>query len=161
MKMKQLMVGAIAIVGMTGAMVGTAGSAPYGQAGCGLGSMLLGSEAGFKQVFAATTNGTFGTQTFGITSGTSNCGPRITTAQGTRTYIEGNREALAKDIARGGGETIVGLAAMAGCADAGTLGSTLQSSYEQIFPTAGVSDAAVSDAIIQTIAPLQCTAFRS
>src|SRR6266545_2071443 len=46
----------------------------YGLAGCGLGSMLIGSKPGIVQIFAATTNGSFGTQTFGITSGTSNCG---------------------------------------------------------------------------------------
>jgi len=58
-------------------IVGSAGSAhaqPYGMAGCGLGSIAFGNDQTmFKQVLAATTNGTFGTQTFGITSGTSNC----------------------------------------------------------------------------------------
>ena len=45
----------------------------YGPAGCGLGSMIFEPDSGFTQVFAATTNGTSGNQTFGITSGTSNC----------------------------------------------------------------------------------------
>ena len=39
----------------------------YGLAGCGLGSMLIGSKPGIVQIFASTTNGSFGTQTFGIT----------------------------------------------------------------------------------------------
>src|SRR6186713_935077 len=47
----------------------------YGPAGCGLGSMIFEPDSGFTQVFAATTNGTSGNQTFGITSGTSNCDP--------------------------------------------------------------------------------------
>src|SRR5437868_47659 len=46
----------------------------YGMAGCGLGSLLFGPvNEPFAQVLAATTNATFATQTFGITSGTSNC----------------------------------------------------------------------------------------
>ena len=46
-------------------------AAGYGAAGCGLGSMVFGSKPGAEQVVAATTNGTFGSQTFGITFGTS------------------------------------------------------------------------------------------
>src|SRR5580658_9609667 len=49
------------------------GGAKYGTAGCGLGSIVFGNKAGIVQIFAATTNGTFATQTFGITTGTSNC----------------------------------------------------------------------------------------
>ena len=44
-------------------------SAPkYGTAGCGLGSVII-KEAGFAQVVAATTNGIYANQTFGITTG--------------------------------------------------------------------------------------------
>ncbi len=49
------------------------GNGTYGVAGCGLGSMVFGNQEGGIQVIAATLNGT-GIQTFGITSGTSNCG---------------------------------------------------------------------------------------
>ncbi len=55
---------------------GIKGSGTYGTAGCGLGSMAFGNQKGAIQILAATTNGLFGTQTFGITSGTSNCGER-------------------------------------------------------------------------------------
>src|SRR5205823_3826374 len=44
------------------------GKSTYGLAGCGLGSMLFGDQKGMIQILAATTNGTFGSQTFGITS---------------------------------------------------------------------------------------------
>ena len=46
-------------------------AAGYGDAGCGLDQWFLVTQK-FVQVFAATTNGTFGSQTFTITSGTSN-----------------------------------------------------------------------------------------
>src|SRR3954469_2639303 len=46
----------------------------YGMAGCGLGSLIFGPvNSPGAQILAATTNSTFGSQTFGITSGTSNC----------------------------------------------------------------------------------------
>ena len=110
------------------------GKATYGLAGCGLGSMIFGDQKGWIQVLAATTNGTFGTQTFGISSGTSNCVESGSSAQGTRTFIEGNREALAKDAARGSGETITTLSAMAGCKDAKAVGVTLQKRFAHLFP---------------------------
>jgi len=50
----------------------------FGMAGCGLGSMLIQSN-GKEQIFVATTNGSSGSQTFGITSGTSNCKDDATT----------------------------------------------------------------------------------
>ena len=50
----------------------------YGTAGCGLGSLVFGNQKGIVQIFAATTNGLFGSQTFGITTGTSNVEPAFT-----------------------------------------------------------------------------------
>ena len=50
--------------------------------GCGLGSMIMAGQSGpiFK-VLGATTNGTFGNQTFGITTGTlGRCWPELATA---------------------------------------------------------------------------------
>src|SRR3954469_775685 len=79
------------------------GKSTYGLAGCGLGSMVFGDQKGSIQILAATTNSTFGSQTFGITSGTSNCVDSGPGTSGARIFIEGNREALAKDAARGSG----------------------------------------------------------
>jgi hypothetical protein len=109
------------------------GKSTYGLAGCGLGSMVFGDQKGAIQILAATTNGTFGSQTFGITSGTSNCVESSGTA-GARNFIEGNREALAKDAARGSGETITTLSAMAGCKDPKAVGVTLQKRFTELFP---------------------------
>jgi len=89
------------------------GSGVYGTAGCGLGSMAFGNQKGGIQILAATTNNIFGTQTFGITSGTSNCGTSVF-ASGTKNFVEANREALAKDISRGTGESIGALAVING-----------------------------------------------
>jgi Protein of unknown function (DUF3015) len=110
------------------------GKATYGLAGCGLGSLVFGDQKGAIQILAATTNTIFGTQTFGITTGTSNCVDSAAGSAGAKIFIEGNREALAKDAARGSGETITTLSAMAGCKDAKAVGTALQKHFTQLFP---------------------------
>lgn len=122
----------------------------YGAAGCGLGSMAFGDQPGGVQILAATTNGTFGTQTFGITTGTSNCGPGVF-ADGTRNFVEANREALAKDISRGQGEAIGTLAQINACGDAHAVGSALQRNFAAIFPSEDAPSDAVTDAILRTL----------
>ena len=132
----------------------------YGSAGCGLGSMLFGNKPGFIQVLAATTNGLFGSQTFGITSGTSNCKDAGGGMPSTTAFIETNREAFAKDVSRGSGETIDAVAALAGCADSKAVGARLQASFKTIFPKAGLSDQTVSAsavAVLKADQGLACT----
>ncbi len=104
----------------------------YGAAGCGLGSIIFGTKPGLSQVSAASTN-TLGLQTFAITSGTENC-DSIDDHETLDNFVAMNREALAKDVARGSGETIVTLTAIAGCADPNTVGPKLKGAYERIFP---------------------------
>ncbi len=138
-------------VGVAGS-VSAANTDRFGMAGCGLGSLLFGDDPGkLPQILGATTNGTSGNQTFGITSGTSNCDPKAGPA-GARIFIETNREALAKDAARGSGETVAGLSSLAGCRDAGGTGSALQRNFGIIFPHAGVSDAHVSATVLEILA---------
>lgn len=129
---------------------GIKGTGTYGLAGCGLGSMAFGNQPGAVQIFAATTNGICGNQTFGITFGTSNCGPGLL-AQGTRNFVEANREALAKDIARGGGEAVGALTVINRCADSRAVGAALQASFGRIFPTPEASDEQVTRAILETL----------
>ncbi len=126
------------------------GSGQYGTAGCGLGSLAFGTTPGAVQILASTTNGLFGTQTFGITSGTSNCGPSLF-AQGTFKFVEANREALAKDISRGEGESIRSLASINKCQDASGVGVALQKRFIAIFPDARASNEAVTTAILDTL----------
>jgi len=138
------------------------GKSTYGAAGCGLGSMVFGDQKGAIQILAATTNGTFGSQTFGITFGTSNCGESAIGTAGTKTFIEGNREALAKDAARGSGETITTLTTLAGCKDARAVGAVLQKRFAELFPGETVPAEQVSEAVIGTLrsdASLACGAI--
>lgn len=104
----------------------------YGAAGCGLGSVIFGAKPGISQVTAASTN-TLGMQTFGITSGTANC-DSIDDHETLDAFVAMNREALTKDVARGSGETIATLTAIAGCADPVAVGKKLKQSFARIFP---------------------------
>jgi hypothetical protein len=146
--MKKLVIGAA--LG-TLLMAGTALAGPYGTAGCGLGSIVFGSSPGFVQILAATTNGFLGTQTFGITSGTSNCANTGGGTQSAAAFVETNREALAKDISRGNGETIKNLATLSGCQDAGAVGAELQRNFKTIFPSAEATNTQVSGAVISVL----------
>jgi hypothetical protein len=123
----------------------------YGTAGCGLGSMAFGNQAGAIQIVAATLNGLLGNQTFAITTGTSNCADTAGGVASTRAFIETNREALAKDISRGQGETVKNLSTLAGCSDSAAVGATLQKSFSAIFPAKTVKTDDVSDAIVSTL----------
>ena len=123
----------------------------YGSAGCGLGSMIFGPGSGFVQVFASTTNGSSGTQTFGISSGTSNCDKGGGGAENTKSFVATNRSALAKDIARGKGETITNLSALAGCGDAKAVGRKLQRKFKVIFPSSTVSDEIVGESVVEVL----------
>lgn len=80
--------------------------------GCGLGSKVFDGQSGVApQVLAATTNGTSGNQTFGITFGTLGCTSDgvVKSTWKTSMYIDSNRLTLARDAAAGQGESLQGL----------------------------------------------------
>jgi hypothetical protein len=130
---------------------GLQGQGRYGTAGCGLGSMAFGDQRGGIQILASTTNGILGNQTFGITFGTSNCGPSLF-AQGTRNFVDANREVLAKDIARGEGEAIGALTVINACADSRAVGAALQARFGAIFPSEEATNEHVTRSILETLA---------
>ncbi len=135
------------------------GAVKYGTAGCGLGSILFGGGTGFTQIFAATTNGSSANQTFGITSGTSNCDAAAST-ESAKNFVEANRVALAKDISRGKGQTLTSLSELAGCSDSKAVGAKLRKNFKSIFPNAKATDAAVSESVVgmlQSDAALSCS----
>ncbi|SEM76664.1 DUF3015 domain-containing protein [Nitrosomonas marina] len=115
-------------------------AAGYGTAGCGLGSMVIGSERGPEQIFAATTNGTSGSQTFGMTSGTSNCGDHglLNLSQEREIFATENYTSLVKEMARGKGEHLNILASMYHCpaAQHQEFGALTQQKFNEIVPDA-------------------------
>ncbi len=130
---------------------GLKGTGSYGVAGCGLGSMAFGSQPGIYQILAATTNNViFWNQTFGITTGTSNCGPGLL-AMGTKNFVEANREVVAKDISRGQGEAVGALTVINVCKDSRAVGAALQANFKAIFPSEQATTEQVTDAILRTL----------
>ena len=122
-----------AIVGLAACVFSASALAGgYGDAGCGLGSLVFGNKKGFVQLFAATTNSTSSSQFFGITSGTSNCDGLGHAAD---QFISLNKISLQHDIARGQGETIVSLSDIYGCKDSSQFGKALQEHYTNVFAT--------------------------
>jgi hypothetical protein len=78
-------------------------------AGCGLGSMVWAGQSGVApKILAATTNGTSGNQTFGITSGTLGCQADGVIASAVRLnmFMGTNSERLARDMSAGQGESL-------------------------------------------------------
>ena len=142
--MKKLLLLVPAAILLTAPLASAAG---YGAAGCGLGSMVFGNKPGVMQILAATTNGTFASQTFGITTGTSNCDGSLMGGAGAKVFIEANKEALAKDIARGQGETLTNLSQLAGCSNASAVGGALQKKFDTLFP-AGAAEGQTADQIV-------------
>jgi hypothetical protein len=83
--------------------------------GCGLGTQLWEGEQGLvPKVLGATTNGTFGNQTFGITTGTLGCSQEgvITADARLRMFAGANLDNLARDMAQGQGETLDAFASL-------------------------------------------------
>jgi hypothetical protein len=98
------------------AMAGNPDTGP----GCGLGKLAWNDYKGQKeiapQVLMATTNGTFGSQTFGISTGTSGCtnDGKIMAEQKTTVFASLNFEALSAEMAQGQGEHLASLASLMG-----------------------------------------------
>jgi len=88
--------------------------------GCGLGKMLWADYSHQKaigaQVLQATTNGTSGNQTFGISTGTSGCtnDGTIFASEKTNVFASVNFDNLSQEMAQGQGEHLTSLATLMG-----------------------------------------------
>jgi hypothetical protein len=115
-------------------LAGSAHAAKYGMAGCGLGSLVIDPDG--SQTTAATTNGTFYSQTLGITSGTSNCVDDAASASlDQEAFVRTNYASLMQDAARGQGQYLSAFAVLLGCEASThpTFFSMSQKNHEQVF----------------------------
>lgn len=115
-----------------------------GDAGCGLGSLIITKNSKALQIFAITTNWSFFSQPLGITSGTSNCSASsiVMTDKEVQYFVEVNQEDLSREMAQGHGQKLATLAQMKGCQTENAqkaFGSFTQDSYTTIIPAAGTS----------------------
>jgi hypothetical protein len=117
-------------------------------AGCGLGTAVVFKSPGswVEHVLAATTNGTSGNQTFGMTSGTLGCeaagGPL---ASGVDYFIDQNIDQIALESSQGQGETLDALAELIGVADQdkSAFMVSMQSNFDSLFPNEETSSSQV------------------
>lgn len=112
--------------------------------GCGLGYLIMqGNDGLLYQILAVTTNGTFGNQTFGITSGTLECDKpgSFATREQLNRYVSENMDNLANDIARGQGEYLNTLAVLMEVSEGSRAEfyTRLQSNFSQIYPSSDIT----------------------
>jgi hypothetical protein len=129
--------------------LGTAAQAAHTSAGCGLGTILFTGKSGkVHLILAATTNGSFGNQTFGISSETLGCTSDGVVKNESKldVYAAANFQRLSREMAQGGGEYLAGLSTLVGCktdAQKAAFYKLTQSKYESIIPSATTDSTAM------------------
>lgn len=121
MMKRVLVVSAVVLFGLQAgfAMAAATGNPDTGP-GCGLGKLAWQNYPHQKtigvQIMEATTNGTFWSQTFGISSGTSGCtnDGQFWTEHKVNAFAALNFDNLAQDMAQGQGEHLTSLATLMG-----------------------------------------------
>lgn len=143
--MKKLIVSIAAVAALSSAAFAGVNS----QTGCGLGSMIIKDDSSALMLaLQATTNGTSGNQTFGITSGTSGCKKtKFVMNERAEEFVASNMDQLAKEIAMGHGESVDTLAELLAADDKEAFASALQSNYNSIYTSQNVEMADVLDNI--------------
>ncbi len=122
--------------------------------GCGLGSMVIeNQDTVLMQLFATTTNGTSGNQTFGITSGTLNCDKptKIVLNEKLEKFVAQNMDELAIDIAAGNGENLDTLSTLMSVEDKAAFTQALKANFSKIYTSSDVTSAEVIDNIASII----------
>ncbi len=146
--MKKILVSFVAVIALsTSAFAGV-----NSQTGCGLGSMIIKDDSSaLLLALQATTNGTSMNQTFGITSGTLGCTKtKLVMNERAEEFVASNMDILAKEIARGSGESIDTLAELLSIEDKAAFSASLQTNYNSIYTSQKVEMADVLDNIATT-----------
>lgn len=149
--MKKALIG-MAIAGLMSSGIAYGAGTAQDNTGCGLGTMIFGeNDSILLQIFAVTTNGTLGNQTFGITSGTSDCKQpsKIVNNERLKEFVVTNADTLAKDIASGRGEALDTFAELIDlpAANRAATYSVLQANFTKIFTSEKVEAAEIIDNI--------------
>lgn len=123
------------------------------QTGCGLGSMLIKSNnsAVLYALQSISNNAISSNQIFGITTGTLGCKKtKIVMNERAEQFVASNMDILAKEIARGHGESLDTLAELLKVQDKSTFKVALQKNYNSIYTSQKVEMADVLDNISTT-----------
>ena len=157
--LRQVMVLAGALVVATNAGLAFAANPDTGP-GCGLGKLAWADFKNQKniapQVMMATTNGTFASGTFGISSGTSGCtnDGQVWADQKVTMFALLNFENLTQEMAQGKGEHLVSLASLMGVPEDqhGAFLAMAQERYTSLMQAGENSSAALVKALNDAIA---------
>jgi|TARA_R110002049_G_scaffold1000_2_gene7344 hypothetical protein len=154
--MKKLLLGAFIVSAPFMTMTTASAAGGHGPAGCGLGTAVIFKQANewYEHVLAATTNGTSGNQTFGMTSGTLGCGDANgPLASGVDLFLDNNMEQLAAETATGQGETLAALSELIGvdAADTATFNTALKANFDQIFSSEAVTSGQAYDSLVSVM----------
>ncbi len=123
--------------------------------GCGLGAVVFkngqADDSTLLQLVMTTLNGLCGNQTFGITTGTLECKKpsKIASNEKLNEFVVANMDNLAKDIAKGSGETLDTLAELMNISapERAKFYAKLQSNFDKIFTSEKVELSDVVDNI--------------
>lgn len=143
--MKKILLSALAIA----ALSTMASATVQDQTGCGLGAQIIKDDSSAVMLaLQATTNGTSGNQTFGITSGTSGCKKvKFVMNEAAQEFVASNMDQLSKEIAMGQGESLDTLAELLKVEDKAEFSAALQSNYTSIYTSQNVEMADVMENI--------------
>ena len=146
--MKKLLVSLAAVAALSTAGFASANN----QTGCGLGAIIIKDDSSAVLLaLQATTNGIFGNQTFGITSGTSGCKKtKLVMNERAQEFVASNMDILAKEIAVGHGESLDTLDELLKVQDKVAFNAALQANYNKIYSSKSVKMADVLDNISTT-----------
>ncbi len=146
--MKKILISAVATLALTTGAMATV----QNQTGCGLGSQIIKDDSTAVMLsLQTTTNMTSGNQTFGITSGTSGCKKtKFVMNERAEEFVASNMDQLAKEIAKGQGESIDTLAELLNVEDKATFAASLQQNYNSIYTSQKVEMNDVLDNISTT-----------
>jgi len=147
--MKKILVSLVAVVALSSVAFAGANN----QTGCGLGSMIIKDDStAIMLALQATTNGTSGNQTFGITTGTLGCKKtKFVMNERASEFVASNMDILAKEISIGHGESVDALAELLNVKNKALFASSLQMNYNKIYSSKSVKMADVLDNISTTI----------
>ena len=144
--MKKLMLGVALVIAPALSFAGT-------DAGCGAGSMIFKGQSGVgPHVLAATTNGSFGNQTFGMTSGTLGCDTSKAVTSTASNFMNNNIDRVAQDMSRGNGEMLSTLSVLMGvdAPDRAEFNKLAKDNFAALYP----NDTVTGDDVLASLVKL-------
>lgn len=135
---------------IAGAILLSASTMAFAQPGCGVGAMIWKEQSGpAPHILAATTNASFGNQTFGMSTGTLGCNTNET-VESLALYMDNNFDKIARDMSRGDGENLETMAVLLGVeqADRDAFRSLIQNNFATIVPSATTTSGEAVDSIV-------------